>query len=59
MISLAARSGTAPSSPFRVEIQDLRGSTYTSIANDGQRALEYTVFFDQTTGTFKFIMYRY
>ena len=50
---------TAATSPFRVEVQDVTGSTYTTLATDGQGALEYTVYFDSATGTFKFIQYRY
>jgi uncharacterized repeat protein (TIGR01451 family) len=49
----------APTGFFRVTITDLRGGTTTSKANDGMGALEYTVYFDATTGTYKFIIYRY
>ena len=42
-----------------VTIQDLRGGTTTSDANNGLGALEYTVYFDALTGTYKFISYRY
>ena len=49
----------AATAPFRVEVQDLSGSTYTTLATDGQGALEYTVYFDSATGTYKFIQYHY
>ena len=48
-----------PTSSFRVTIQDLRGGTMTTQANDGLAALEVTYFFDQATGTYKVIMFRY
>ena len=46
-------------STFAVTIQDLRGSTMTSQANDGQGALESIVYFDVATGTYKLISFRY
>jgi nitrous oxidase accessory protein NosD len=49
----------APTGSFRVTITDLRGGTTTSKANDGMGALEYTVYFDAVTGTYKVITFRY
>ena len=42
-----------------MQIDDLRGGTSTYKTNDGSDAVEFTVYFDQSTGTFKFIMYTY
>ena len=50
---------SVPTSAARITITDLRGGTSTSMANDGSDAVETTVFFDQTTGTFKVIRYTY
>ena len=48
-----------PTGPFRVTIQDLRGGAMTTMANDGNGALEMTVYFDHSTGTYKVIQFHY
>ena len=51
---------SAPATPFSITITDLRGGTSTSLANDGTDvAVEMTVYFDASTGTFKVIRYSY
>ena len=45
--------------PFRVQITDMRGGTMTSIANDGNAAVDVTVYFDVATGTYKLIRFAY
>ena len=58
----AARHCPAPKPPitkFKVTIQDVIGGTTTYRTNDGSDAVEMTVYFDQTSGTFKVIMYTY
>ena len=48
-----------PTGPFRVTIQDLRGGAMTTMANDGNGALEMIVYFDHSTGTYKVIQFHY
>jgi PKD repeat protein len=51
--------GSAPTSPFKIQITDVSGGTTTYKSNDGSAAVTITWYFDVASGTYKMFMYTY